>query len=186
MLQRAPDPRKAEEYIVSRLDLGGSISRHVRRRFSTWAGRAFIIAEEDVKDSVPESYKHGGLDSRGGSVERLATLLHVECAIHRQWIVFEHSLAGPNDPVLEKFSKRPIIVEGSAYVVADEPEILVSAIKDYIHDTANALSFCAIVCQLPVISFNSESGIEDFCDRASSIVVDAFDGESFLFWHRDH
>jgi hypothetical protein len=185
-LSVAPDLRKAECYLEERLNRGGFLSQRVRSLFRQWKGQAYLLLPDDF-GRLPQSYDHGGVCVGGDSISMLAVFLSSEALLQHKAVVFEHALAKRGDPFLEKLENRPIYYRDEVYFVLNEETPPRASIEGLISDAFTAQGFTAFVVPRRAVQIK-EGQLQRtgwLCRAIDTIVVGAFDNETFLFWQRE-
>lgn len=190
MLSNLIDENRTDRYLREYLMSGRILSEFVLEKFAAWRGRSCVIVREGVGRDFLNDLRHGGFCEKNEAIEVLATYFSDRNRFFGSAIVFEHSLARPGDAAVERSSLKTIYLRDCVYfVVAGGGRTPFFSMVQAIHLATTADAFRAFVLPMDFLQDNSSNlGHEDqvaaLAASVESIVVGAFDNESFLIWER--
>ena len=190
MISNLIDESRAGRYLCEYLRSGRVLSEFVLEKFPAWKGTSRIIVPEGVGRDLLNDLRHGGFCEKSEAVNVLATYFSDRNRFFGSAIVFEHSLARPGDAAVKRSSLKTFYLRDCVYyVVAGGGRTPFHSMVEAIHLAATADAFRAFVLPRDFLQANSSTlGHEDqvaaVVASVESIVVGAFDNESFLIWER--
>lgn len=190
LLSDTVDVESSRCYLLECLESGCILSESVARELAIRQGRICVIIPENVNGTPPADPRHGDFCSRNEAVTALAAHLCDRVRLFGSAIIFEHSLARPGDAAVKRNPLPKLYLNNCVYfVAAHEIETDFDSMVQSIRSATTADAFRAFLLPKELLqeSPSAKEGREQVKVLASaveSIIVGAFDNESFLIWQR--
>lgn len=190
---------KAVAHINKRLESGGAFSQSVIASARVESGNIYTFLPKDTDQSVVSAFDVGGLQGAFSNSSRTREIVYREIQTHLSMqagnlVILEDNLSKPSDARLQEnatLRSSHLVHEGKIYYHLRQQSVSNDEYKTLVDAVYNCWQFVAIFYSLPkgiemfIGQKISPATIDDMAQYATTIVVDAYDGESFLFWQPD-
>lgn len=186
-LHEVDQRHSVRDYVLSRLQDGGALSRVVFKHVVGWKWRSFALLPADVLE-LRQPLSDGNVCAGADTIQPMVWLLASELLLHRRALILEHQLARRHDPILSTFAIRPAYLQNEVLVILDQSGTSHHLIEKSISDCFSAAGFAAFIVgsERPNVDEKEDLiDVEEVCSSIEAVVVDLFDGESFLIFQRD-
>jgi hypothetical protein len=182
----------ALEYITSILASGNSLARIVSDLPRANRGRVFTLLDPTTMPTDVNGYHSGGVVSRSESLDQLIAFVTNRALTAQSMFIFENRCARRSDHVVsKKYRSRMLFFNEEVYhvLVGSEETIMTTSLT--IREADTSIYLVGVKFPMKTISFDPTTpylSVEDLSRigaELSYIIVEAFDGESFLLWERE-
>ena len=187
-------------YFKKKLENGGAFSHSLLESSKLELGHMLAFLPKGVSDSTVGAFKVGGLlGEREHHGNQQNSIIYEQVSLHLSdsagnLVILEDALSKPDDAYIRNnalLERLCVVQEDKVYYKLTARSLSHGEYKAVINATSNSWQFVSVFLSVPeeiqlLIGKNiSARRVNELAQYVSSIAIDAYDGESFLFWRLD-